>query len=416
MNYTPNEWNHGDVITANLLNKLEQAVKDVASNAYISTQYDYIQSTELVEGDYPIGSDNNKISTKQSVARDITAAINALDKTINLTDSSGVTLDTDNPDYRRVLSSITQTDGKLASVKYVQIPIAATNTLGLVKVGTHLTIENGILSGNYNIDTEGGAYSSANKLATVGSVTTAINALDAIFVTSPSASKTLTALAQTNGIVSATFADISIASTQVNDVHIDGTVEASGTYQNKYIIPTMGTVNTAISTAAPVTMTSAPASGTDTRPAAGLISKTAYDKLDNLDSISSLTEEQQAARDAALANETEWTDPRPQELGLFSTGDRDTLDWLSNIPVMASAPELPNVDERPSAGYISKTDKDKLDSINTSNLTLLSTLLSNITISNGNITGIKVHDAAGENYKVLTYDEIDTTGIPVQGE
>lgn len=62
-----------------------------------------------------------------------------------------------------------------------------------------------------------GTYnSSTNKVATVSTVTNAIEALDGGTIGTPSASKTLTALSQTNGNISATFSDISIANTQVS--------------------------------------------------------------------------------------------------------------------------------------------------------------------------------------------------------
>jgi hypothetical protein len=51
---------------------------------------------------------------------------------------------------------------------------------------------------------------STNPAATVGTVTSAINALDGGTIGTGGAAKTLTSLSQTNGNVSATFADISI--------------------------------------------------------------------------------------------------------------------------------------------------------------------------------------------------------------
>ena len=63
-----------------------------------------------------------------------------------------------------------------------------------------------------------GTYNKAtNKGATVSTVTDAIDALDLILVGSAGINKTLTALSQTDGVVSATFGNISIAKSQISD-------------------------------------------------------------------------------------------------------------------------------------------------------------------------------------------------------
>lgn len=64
-----------------------------------------------------------------------------------------------------------------------------------------------------------GTYNaSTNKAATVNTVTNAINNLDGnLNNTTPGAGKTLTSFSQTNGKVSATFGDISIAKSQISD-------------------------------------------------------------------------------------------------------------------------------------------------------------------------------------------------------
>ena len=58
---------------------------------------------------------------------------------------------------------------------------------------------------------------STNKAATVQTVTNKINALDGGTIGTPGAGKTVTALSQTNGNVSATFGNISITKSQVSD-------------------------------------------------------------------------------------------------------------------------------------------------------------------------------------------------------
>ena len=63
-----------------------------------------------------------------------------------------------------------------------------------------------------------GTYNaSTNKAATVSTVTNAINALDGGTIGTPGSGKTITALSQTNGNISATFGNISITKSQVSD-------------------------------------------------------------------------------------------------------------------------------------------------------------------------------------------------------
>ena len=63
-----------------------------------------------------------------------------------------------------------------------------------------------------------GTYdASSNKAATVSTVTNAINALDGGTIGTPSASKTVTAISQTNGNISVTFGNISITKSQISD-------------------------------------------------------------------------------------------------------------------------------------------------------------------------------------------------------
>jgi hypothetical protein len=108
------------------------------------------------------------------------------------------------------------------------VPAADTDTLGGIKTGF-------TTSGNnrkVQVDEDGNAYvvqkdttytfdgtynASTNKAATVSTVTNAINALDGGTIGEGSASKTITALSQSNGNVSATFGDISITKSQVSD-------------------------------------------------------------------------------------------------------------------------------------------------------------------------------------------------------
>lgn len=76
-----------------------------------------------------------------------------------------------------------------------------------------------------------GTYNaSTNKAATVSTVTSAINALDGGTIGTGGTGKTITALSQTNGQVSATFSNISITKSQVSDFsHSHGNILNAGT-------------------------------------------------------------------------------------------------------------------------------------------------------------------------------------------
>ena len=71
---------------------------------------------------------------------------------------------------------------------------------------------------NTEYEFDGTYDASTNKAATVSTVTNAIEALDGGTIGTPSTSKTITALSQTDGQVSATFSDIAITTSQVTDI------------------------------------------------------------------------------------------------------------------------------------------------------------------------------------------------------
>ena len=143
------------------------------------------------------------------------------------------------------------------------LPTASDSTLGGIKVGTNLSISDGVLSATDTTYTAGtgiditngvisntqtsaewgnitgtlsdqtdlntalgnkqdtltfdGTYSATtNKAATVSTVTNAINALDGGTIGTGSTTKTITSLSQTDGNVSATFSDIAFPVTSVN--------------------------------------------------------------------------------------------------------------------------------------------------------------------------------------------------------
>lgn len=106
-----------------------------------------------------------------------------------------------------------------------------------------------------------GTYNaSTNKAATVSTVTNAINALDGGTIGSPGSGKTITALSQTNGNVSATFGDISITKSQVSDFPTLGTAasrDVASTYDptDTDEVLTGAAIASAINTVAPLVIT-----------------------------------------------------------------------------------------------------------------------------------------------------------------
>lgn len=351
MNFTVHTWQHGDIITADQLNRLENQINSLSQNTYDSTVYANTASS------------SDKIALQSTV----TNAINALDKTINLSDVSDVTLDTDvSTDYRKVLSSITETDGKLASLKYAYIPVTSTSTLGLVKVGDNLTANGeGVLSANYS--TSGTYNASSNPLVTVSAMKTALSSTITNFTQVAISGNdyyqdsqlTVTGVGSrdsTNGTITLSREPIAITQDQIIDVYVSGNKDSSGTYANKYQIPTVGTVSTMIGNIA-----------TASDQAAGLMSITHYNKLQNLDAVPDLTSEQLEEKEAAGNS---WTDPRAN--GLITPQDSDSLHEI----------------EETFGDFFVFTD--------------------------GKVTGVKVYDDTGENYKILTYDEISATSVAVE--
>ena len=109
------------------------------------------------------------------------------------------------------------------------------------------TIEKSVPSNAVFTDTtytfDGTYNASTNKAATVSTVTNAINALDGGTIGTGGKGKTITSLSQSNGNVSATFADISITKSQISDfptsmtptAHTHGNIQNGGTLQTNDI-------------------------------------------------------------------------------------------------------------------------------------------------------------------------------------
>ena len=145
--------------------------------------------------------------------------------------------------------------------------------------------------------------SSTNKVATVSSVTKRIGDLDGnLNNTEPGSGKTLTAFSQTDGVVSATFGNISITESQISDFGTystdsfktvsDGTntITASGTTAALNVTgtsPVNVTANASTNTVT-VSVPAATPSSSGAGGSAGLMSAADKEKLDTLSSIASV--------------------------------------------------------------------------------------------------------------------------------
>lgn len=153
-----------------------------------------------------------KVGTNLSIANDGT--LSATDTTYSVATGSA--------DGLMSSADFTKLAGIEANANNYSLPTAASDTLGGIKVGTNLSIDgSGVLSATDTTYTFDGTYNaSTNKAATVSTVTNAIEALDVPStgtgaITGFGAGKTLATLTETDGKISATFQDISIANTQV---------------------------------------------------------------------------------------------------------------------------------------------------------------------------------------------------------
>lgn len=153
-----------------------------------------------------------KVGTNLSIANDGT--LSATDTTYSVATGSA--------DGLMSSADFTKLAGIEVNANNYSLPAAASDTLGGIKVGTNLSIDgSGVLSATDTTYTFDGTYdASTNKAATVSTVTDAIGALDVPStgtgaITGFGAGKTLATLTETDGKISATFQDISIANTQV---------------------------------------------------------------------------------------------------------------------------------------------------------------------------------------------------------
>lgn len=158
-----------------------------------------------------------KVGTNLSI--DGSGVLSATDTTYSVASSSA--------DGLMSSSDFTKLSGIEANANNYSLPTAASDTLGGIKVGTNLSINaSGVLSATDTTYTFDGTYNaSTNKAATVSTVTNAIGALDVPStgtgaITGFGAGKTLATLTETDGKISATFQDISIANTQVTGLGV----------------------------------------------------------------------------------------------------------------------------------------------------------------------------------------------------
>lgn len=114
--------------------------------------------------------------------------------------------------------------GKTYTIPTYSLPIASSSVLGGIKVGSGLSIDpsTGTLTATGTSITIDTAMSDSSTNAVQNKVIKSyadglIAALDGGTIGTPGAGKTLTALSQTNGQVSATFSNISITKSQVSD-------------------------------------------------------------------------------------------------------------------------------------------------------------------------------------------------------
>lgn len=205
--YNATDWAKGDVITEAKLDKIENQLtiltnyaKGLALVSSDSTYGAIVPSTEIASSAY---NDNEHIPTTAYINTAINNAIQTLD--VNEVTASNI----------QTIASVQETDGKI-TLTTQDIALATTASVGLVQVGDNLAIENGIIKGNYVTD----SYNATNnKLATMNSISNSIASITAS-ITNTAANTTIDTITQQNGEVSATFKNISIAASQINDIQL----------------------------------------------------------------------------------------------------------------------------------------------------------------------------------------------------
>lgn len=126
-----------------------------------------------------------------------------------------------------VATGIGLTGGPITDTGTIKVNVKSETSIGTIGSTDVLAVgvdDSGKLGVVAKQETDGTYNASTNKLATVSTVTTAINNITDTLTGNPAASKTITAFGQQNGGVVATFENISIPISQVNDVTATTTI------------------------------------------------------------------------------------------------------------------------------------------------------------------------------------------------
>lgn len=175
------------------------------------------------------GGPINGYTLAAAAGKNVDTSINSGSSSTNLPTSAAVATFVEgkeyvaNINYDSINCKIKKDRGGIASDV---LEFSAGNNITLTPSSGKLTIA--ATDTTYSFD---GTYnSSTNKAATVSTVTNAINALDGGTIGSPGVRKTITALSQTNGNISATFGNIQITKSQISDFP-----EFSGSWEGEVI-------------------------------------------------------------------------------------------------------------------------------------------------------------------------------------
>ena len=269
-NFVAKDWNRGDVITENSLDRLENQIKLLTDRSKwltlvtTDTAAGAIAPTSTT-GDSNYNNSDEHIPTTKYITSYVTSKINGLD--VSETTLTSV----------QTISSIKETNGKI-SVTSQDIALATTSSVGLVSIGDNIDVdENGVIS----LATNGTYTASSNKIATESTVSGAINALDVSAVTL-STTQTIASISETDGKISVTAQDIAKATTSsFGLISVGNNIDVSN---GQISISTTGAYNATSNKIVTETALSGAISGiaTATTAAAGLMSTSDKEAIDGL--------------------------------------------------------------------------------------------------------------------------------------
>lgn len=196
----------------------------------------------FTDTDTKVTSAANHYSPSRDTSADKASSASGATAAWNIDVVTGVTLETDGKGH---VTGVKVTSGKIPGNPNTNTTYTLTQDASdghkitlTPSTGSATTIT--IPDNNTTYTFDGTYNASTNKAATVSTVTNAIGALDGnLNSTTPGAGKTLTAFSETDGIVSATFGNISITKSQVSDFptrmtpasHTHGNIQNGGTLQ-----------------------------------------------------------------------------------------------------------------------------------------------------------------------------------------